>query len=270
MSINRTLSAIFGCLALVTPAIADTVTVTSPSGVYTNPGPTNTNGPGIGYNTWFANNVRNGGSAGITTSHADSGNGSIEFAGPTNAKADFEYYFSPGGGFALSNLTAFSYDVYRSSSSTAAGKYEPSLRLYVSDGAHTGYLVYEGVYNGQLVSPTDQFTTANVMPAYVWSTGTLPDAATVYNRTIADWVALLPNLQVLGFSTGIGSGWDGSFDGSVDNITYATAINGVSQSTTFNFEVASANSPVPEPFSLSLVAIGLAAGAVKRRRRSSN
>lgn len=239
-----------------------TVIVTSPEGTFTNAGPNNATGPGAGFDTWYANNVRNGGSVGITSTYPDAGNGSIEFSGPANAKADFEYYFSPNNTFLLSSLTAFSYDKYRSSTSTAGVQYEPALRLAVSDGTYSGYLVYEGIYNGQPVAPLNTFTTANVLPAFVWGTGNLPGNFSVYNRTIADWVALLPNLKVYGLSTGIGSGWNGSFAGAVDNITYG--VNG-GDPTTFNFEVPAV--ATPEPTTLALAASGLVVLGVRQFRR---
>lgn len=250
-------------------ASASTVTVTSSSGLFTNPTAANASS-GAAYNTWYANNVRSGGAVGITAAHPDNGNGSIQFTAPSNsnAKADYEYYFAPGTSFLLSDLTAFSYDVYRGSSSTASAKYEPALRLYVSDGAgHSGYLVYEGVYNNQ-PAPIDAFQNVDVLSKYIWSTGTLPDAASNYTRTAADWVNLLPNLRVYGLSTGIGSGWDGTFEGAVDSITYGTRAGGT---TTFNFET-NAVAPVavtPEPSTFVMLGSGLAAmsGVVRRRVR---
>lgn len=265
--------AAFSLLAVcsVTPALASTVVVTSPTGLYTNPTPVNMSGSVPAYDTWYANNVRSGGAAGITSAHPDNGNGSIQFTAPAdnNAKADFEYYYTPAESFLLSDLTALSYDVYRSSTSTASAKYEPALRMYVSDGSgHTGYLVYEGIYNNQS-APIDTFASVNVQPDYIWATGTLPGAFSVYNRTAADWAMLLPNLRVLGLSTGIGSGWDGTFDGAVDNITIGSRNGGT---TTYNFETAGTPVAVtPEPTTLIMVASGLAAsGLFSRRRRSSS
>ncbi|MGI4757954.1 MAG: PEP-CTERM sorting domain-containing protein [Janthinobacterium lividum] len=240
--------------------------MTSPTGLYTNPTPTNMSGTIPAYDTWYANNVRSGGAAGITTAHPDNGNGSIQFTTPTdsNAKADFEYYFTPANSFLLSDLTALSYDVYRSSTSTASAKYEPALRLYVSDGTHTGYLVYEGIYNNQ-PAPIDSFATVNVQPDYIWATGSLPGSFSVYNRTAADWAALLPSLRVYGLSTGVGSGWDGTFDGAVDNITFGTRTGGT---TTYNFETnATPVAVTPEPTTLVMVASGIAASGLFSRRR---
>ena len=244
-------------------APVNTVVVTSPAGSFTNPGPTNASGPGAGFDTWFANNVRGGASAGITTAYPDNGNGSIQFAAPTGAKADFEYYFSAGKSFLLSDLNAFSYDLYRSSSSTASARYEPALRLYVSDGTNSGYLVYEGTYNGQQVAPVNTVASLDVFSSKFWGTGSLPGAFSNYDRTLADWAGLLPSLKVNALSTGVGSGWDGTFVGGVDNIVYGTTQNGT---TAFNFEVAGANA-IPEPASIIALAVGLLGlGAVRRRR----
>lgn len=248
------------CLAA--PAMASVITVTSPSGVFTNAGPTNASGPGASYDSWYANNVRAGSSAGITNTYPDAGNGSLEFGAPTGAKADFEYYFSAPNRFSLSTLNVLSYDVYRNSSSTAAARYEPALRLYVSDGSHTGYLVFEGTYNGQPATPVDTIAANNVISNYFWATGSLPDAFNVYNRTLSDWTNRLPNLQVLGLSTGVGSGWDGTFSGAIDNIAYGVAGR---DPTTFNFEVAGATA-VPEPASIALLTVGLVGLAANRRR----
>jgi len=250
-----------------TAAGAATVVVTTPAGVFTNNGPTNMAGPGVGFDQWFANNVRNGGSAGITTTNPNNGNGSLAFSGPANAKADFEYYFSAPNQFLLSDLNALSYDYYRSSSSTAGSQYAPALRLSVTNGTQTGYLVYEGIYNGTPVSPVNSFIAANTISAKFWATGSLPDAFNNYDRTLSDWTTLVPNLRVTALSTGIGSGWNGSFEGAVDQITFGVAGRGT---TTFNFE-AGAVAAVPETSTwlMMLVGFGMIGTTARYRRRTT-
>jgi hypothetical protein len=68
---------------------------------------------------------------------------------------------------------------------------------------------------------------------------------------------------ILGFSSGVGSGW-GSFTGAVDNISWT--INGVT--TVNNFEVAAAD--VPEPASVALLGLGLMGLVAARRRKAKN
>ncbi len=246
---------------------ASTVIVTSPTGVFTNPGPTNAGDP-FAFDQWLRTNVRNGGSVGITGTYPRSGNGSMWMAGPANAKADAELYFSAN--YLLADVTAFSYDWYRSSSSTASGHYHPALRLFVDeDGDLTtasdrGYLVFERAYNPSVSPvPIDQWITDNAFGANLWATGGLPGAFSVYNRNLFDWISLMPNARVLGISAGIGSGWDGSFDGAVDNITIGFG-NSV---TTYNFELAAA-APIPEPVFFQMGALmGLSGLGLLRFRR---
>jgi len=253
------------CLAgavVAVPATAAEIVVPS-DGYFTNPGPTNAASPTAGFDRWYANNVRNGGGVGVTDTYARNGKGSIEFSGPANAKADYEYYFSAANRFNLNSLNALSFDYLRGASSSAGAQYHPSLRLFVTDGTRSGYLVYEGIYNGQPTATVGGFVTNDVIGAKFWSTGSLPDAAARYDRTLNDWATLIPNLQVVGLSTGIGSGWNGSFAGAVDQITYGTATG----STTFNFDTAAAGG-VPEPASWAMMigGFGVVGGTLRRRK----
>ncbi|WP_241491775.1 PEPxxWA-CTERM sorting domain-containing protein [Sphingomonas endophytica] len=248
-------------MALASTAASAEVVVASPTGKFTNDGPTNASGPGVGFDRWFANNVRAGGSVGITTTYANNGNGSLEFSGPANAKADFEYYFSAANQFNLSDLTGLSFDYLRSDSSTAAAWLAPAIRLAVTNGTNSGYLVYENVYNGVQVTPVNSFVSQDVTSAKVWGTGNLPGAFSEYGRTFADWNTLLPNLRVTALSVGIGSGWNGSFSGAVDRVSYS--VNG--NNTTFNFEAATPAVPEPSTWMMLVLGFGVIGYAMRRK-----
>ena len=270
-------------LSALAQANAQTVVVTTPAGTVTNPGGPDMNDP-FAFDTWLRNNVRGGSTVGITNTYARSGNGSAQMTGTiaNTSKADMEYYF--GGQvvapFALSSLSAASYDWLRNSSSTAAGHLVPSLRFMIDeDGDFStsndrGLLIYEPIYNGTTTAALDtwvteaisgssslwwrQFTPGNTvvdpfgqqLSAYQSATG-----VTSAGRTITG------NSMVYGLSSGIGSGWNGSFDGAVDNIEVEYGNHDV----TFNFETTTAT---PEPASLVLFATGFVgiAGFARRRK----
>lgn len=74
----------------------------------------------------------------------------------------------------------------------------------------------------------------------------------------------MPNLEILGLSIGIGSGWNGGFLGYVDNVTLAAD----DEITTWNFEVQT-QGEVSEPATLALLLAGIGGVAALRRRKSA-
>ena len=221
-------------------------------------------------NTWAQHNVGGNASVGITDTYARSGNGSLQFTGLDGAsKADLEYYIA--GGPSLASFESASYDWYRSSASTTNDIQLPSLRLYVSDGHINGTLIFEPYYQGQAIVEDSWQSTVFTLSSVAWARpaplahggGASCDAAACFD-SLANFSTANPGLFVTGYSTGIGSGWSGSFNGAVDNVSFTFG----GQTSSFNFEVADRGGAVPEPASWALMLLGFGGlGAMLRRAR---
>jgi hypothetical protein len=245
--------------------------------------PADMTGPAL--NTWYLDNYRglstghtSNTTAAITATNPRSGNGSVEMSLTNGSgKADFVYSWGFVGGRTLGNLDALSYDWFRSSGGTAATHLQPAMRLsYDTDGNSSttddrGYLIWEQVYNGGGMV-TNTWNTSNILAGNFWQRQFVPVGFTVenYNTTLAEWMSasrpangdpLTAATAILGIEFGIGSGWNGTFNGFVDNVTFGFS----GASTTFNFETAAA-ADVPEPASALLVGLGLLGFAAARRR----
>jgi len=282
------------CAALVAASAFAQATVTvysqnpAPGDLFTNTGSTN-QGQSFGNAKWVYNNTRGGGSVGIRNNYPRSGNGSVYFNSTgSSGKADIEYFFDPqnsGGNFVpnqlnpnsilgtLNQLTHLSYEWYRASSSTAPNHLHPVLRLGIlrvnQDNTFAlGYLVFERVYNGFGAAPINSWQSDDIVSNNykLWATvslgfGNPNDNINQVLKTIPDWVSAASNanatLYVISVNAGIGSGWDGTFTGAVDNITFG--FNGTY--TTYNFEV------VPEPASMVALSSGLIGLLGLRRRK---
>jgi hypothetical protein len=269
-------------------ALATTVTANNPAGdAFTNPTAVNL-GQAVGSSGWYYNNVRASGTVGIDSAYPRSGNGSVHMSGPANAKADIEYlpnavpiagnYNSTSSLGKFSTFSSMSYDWLRNSSSTAQPYLMPALRILLdADGDLStindrGGLVFERVYNDNAdlsAVPTNAWTSQTIgSGTFVWNFGlNFTTARDIngdgygYDETLAQWKAFLPNAVIIGFSSGIGSGWAGTFDGAVDNIAWT--IGGTTTSTNFERVAAAA---VPEPETLGLMAIALIGLGLTRRR----
>jgi hypothetical protein len=264
-------------LAFAAPLSAQTTVVYGSGTPFTSAGPADAVDPScaLSVNTWCARNVRNNASVGQTTARPRNGNGSLAFSSPNSSgKADFEYYFA--NSFKLGTLTGLGYDYFRDGSSTVAGHLVPSLRILIEQDGLFGALIYEPVYNGQPTAPVNAWTSVAITGSTnMWLSQFSCGIQEQYDITLSTWESATgspkkcgtgnfnSNANVVGLSTGVGSGWNGTFDGAVDNVTYRTA--GMEQSRVFNFEVASTT--VPEPSTYALMGAGLAAMGIAARRR---
>jgi hypothetical protein len=282
------------CAALVAASAFAQATVTvysqnpAPGDLFTNAGSTN-QGQSFGNANWVYNNTRRDGSVGIRNNYPRSGNGSVYFNSPDiSGKADIEYFASPvnaSGNFApnpfnpssilgpLADLSHLSYEWYRDGSSTAPASLHPVLRLGIlrvnQDNTFAlGYLVFERVYNGFGAAPIGSWQSDDIVSNNygLWATASLGFGDPNVNfsqvfKTIPEWVsaanAVGATLFVISVNAGIGSGWNGTFTGAVDNITFG--FNGAY--TTYNFEV------VPEPASMVALGSGLIGLLGLRRRK---
>jgi hypothetical protein len=227
--------------------------------------------------SWYQDNVGAGTTVGITTDYARNGNGSGYFdqTQAQTGKADLQYYFS-GAPIALSDLTSYSFDYLRDSSSTTTSWFTPVFRLNIAkDGVFAGTLIWEAAYNlGTIPAVTDTWLTGagDLNTGNFWTNNALlgpTNAGAGGTKTLQSWINdnSGSNLSVYGIQTGIGSGWDGTFTGAVDNIDVQFGQAGGFAS---NFEVAADNA-VPEPatWALMLLGFGFVGAAMRKSRRST-
>lgn len=244
---------------------------------FTNPGSAN-QGQAVGSSGWYYNNVRNNAVVGISGTYPNATNGSVAFYSPSGSgKADIEYLpgavnfggnFYSGASLGLfSDLESFSYAWYRSGSSTVGAHLHPALRVLLdADGdlgtvTDRGGLVFEAVYNGAPTAPVNTWVSQSVTSStYLWNFGlgigfaaNINQTPYAYDATLAEWQVYFPDAVILGFSAGVGSGWNGEFWGAVDEMSWTIA----GQTSSFNFEVAP-GAEIPEPSTWLLTAAGLA------------
>ena len=262
---------------------------TSPGDSYTNASGTN-QGQAVGLSGWYYNNVRNNGSVGINNTYPQAGNASAQLIitqgpGGASSKADIEFlaggtlfsgnYFANASLGSFSDLTFMQYDWYRDSISTNSAGQHPALRVLLDrDGnlattGDRGGLVFERAYNGGGVV-TDAWITDTVSAnTNVWNFGlglgneyNIDSTPYAFDGTLSEWQSFLPNAVILGFSSGVGSGW-GPFYGAVDNIGWL--IDG--ENSSYNFEVQRV-AATPEPGTMLLMGVGVAGVVFMKRRKA--
>lgn len=237
---------------------------------------------------WTAANIQGGATVGITGNQPRSGNGSLEFVSPNGSgKADYSLTNGSVGGFGLlSDLTALSFDWRRDSSSTNPANQAPALRLGVYDpvSGKSSYLIWEKVYQTANTVNTDTWNAEDLLGGYFWERAFGPSRTIEnYTQTLADWVACTqanctitdngsnhytpnpvgPSAWIYEINVGVGSGWNGAFDGEVDNVSFGFGSNAA---TTYNFELDSP-AAVPEPSSIILLGSLVTLASINLRKR---
>jgi len=230
-----------GALVALACGAAGAAIVTTPAGVVTGT-PTPGYSDPFTLDVWQRVNVRTGSTIGITDDYPNLTQASgLLTSSDGGGKADWQYIRSTPLG-RLGDFTSATYQWYRDGdSSSVAGHLHPVLRLILDiDGDlqtpnDIAYLVFERAYQGggTVDVPTDAWVTENISSGtimWVSQPGVAPSSIEeVYNRPLSAYMdgsytptgnfsQITGNSLVLGVQSGIGSGWNGTFSGAVDNI----------------------------------------------------
>ena len=209
---------------------------------------------------WEAANVRTDAMVEINANQSLFGNGSLMFATDTQTagqdKADYQLTWQKSitsidfPNRTLGNVQELSFAWYRDSSSTTAAHFAPAVRLnFYDDGGtpldlnddKTGFLIWEGIYNGINPAPTDSWQLNDIINDNFWIFISGVGTVNVFNATLDDWInndpspaiSLSSNTLILGINVGVGSGWGNTFIGYVDAVRVSFSLQ---DDSLYNFE----------------------------------
>ena len=207
---------------------------------------------------------------GITNAYPHLGNGSAEIRLADEGTTEVDWFYQLPTPQPLANLAQLSFDWYVSRPLRRCRQLALGFAMYLNSPGGGRFIIWEGAYNGTSGGATqDAWVSSEIVSDKFWlagaGTGDCAGAAkydtlSFFNATCFNNEATVESLVPF-----LGNGYAGTvFDGAFDNVSYGFT-NGPAER--FNFEL-SARSDVPEPTSMALIVVALAALVAAGRKKA--